>query len=179
MDATGKYICEAEVEKCPSSNTTQLILMCWWTNMVQDTFRMYEMFCGPRTKPWDTKGNSYATAPKKSYMSVLYRCKSCNKCTWQQVWNDESSLQMQSSTCTRPLKKIERIQRTFPYNTAAFMTAVNEMADASVLRKLCLSLPLIILPSPYAPHITEELWSLLGCEGSILNAALSNWKKNI
>jgi leucyl-tRNA synthetase len=71
----------------------------------------------------------------------------------------------------KAIKKIEDDTERFSFNTAVstFMIAVNELGDLKCHKREILQ-PLLILLTPYAPHITEELWSLLGAEGSVLNA---------
>ncbi|MFZ1528898.1 MAG: class I tRNA ligase family protein, partial [Ferruginibacter sp.] len=72
----------------------------------------------------------------------------------------------------KTIKKIDSDTEQFSYNTAvsAFMVCLNELADAKCHKKEVLEKLLIIL-SPYAPHITEELWNALGNTGSVLDAA--------
>ena len=49
------------------------------------------------------------------------------------------------------------------------MICVNELADLKCNKKAILEQVLILL-TPYAPHISEELWHLIGNEGSVLDA---------
>lgn len=139
-----------------------------------DTFRMYEMFLGPveQSKPWDTKGIEGVHRFLKKLWRLFYTdVNLATNAPGKQVWNEEKPNEAEYKILHKTIKKIEQDTENFSYNTAvaAFMIAVNELVDAKCFKKEILSQLLIIL-SPYAPHITEELWSLLGCDGSILNA---------
>jgi leucyl-tRNA synthetase len=71
----------------------------------------------------------------------------------------------------KAIKKITEDTERFSFNTAvsAFMVCVNELADLKSYKKEILE-PLLIILAPYAPHISEELWHLLGHKSSIINA---------
>jgi len=123
-----------------------------------DTFRMYEMFLGPveMSKPWDTKGIEGVHRFLKKLWRLFYdEIKG-------KIWNDEKATEAELKVLHKAIKKIEEDTERFSFNTAvsAFMIAVNELADIKCHKKEIL-LPLLILLQPYAPHITEELYSLL------------------
>jgi leucyl-tRNA synthetase len=164
----GKYICGAEVEKMSKSkfntvNPDDLVL-----KYGADTFRMYEMFLGPieQSKPWDTKGIEGV----HRFLRKLWRL--FNDDLKGKVWNDEKANDAEFKVLHRTIKKIESDTEQFSFNTAvsAFMVCVNELADLKCYKKEILEKVLILL-TPYAPHISEELWSQLGNSGSILDAA--------
>jgi leucyl-tRNA synthetase len=179
LDEDGKYICGAEVEKMSKSkyNTVNPDELCMQYGA--DTFRMYEMFLGPveQSKPWDTKGiegvhrflkklwRLFYTEPAPSPSPLVERGRGEVK------WTDEKPNDAEYKILHKTIKKIEQDTENFSYNTAvaAFMISVNELADAKCYKKEILSQILILL-TPYAPHIAEELWAALGCEGSILDA---------
>jgi leucyl-tRNA synthetase len=79
----------------------------------------------------------------------------------------------------KAIKKIEEDTERFSFNTAvsAFMVCVNELNDLKCHKKEILELLLSLL-APYAPHVSEELWNILGNEGSILDASFPSLKKN-
>lgn len=171
----GKYICGAEVEKMSKSKYNTVNPDVLVDKYGADTFRMYEMFLGPveQSKPWDTKGIEGVHRFLKKLWRLFYTdANPATNAPGKQVWNDEKPTDAEYKILHKTIKKIEQDTENFSYNTAvaAFMIAVNEMADAKCFKKEILSQLLIIL-SPYAPHVTEQLWSLLGCEGSILDAA--------
>ena len=174
LEEDGKYICGAEVEKMSKSKYNTVNPDVLVDKYGADTFRMYEMFLGPveQSKPWDTKGIEGVHRFLKKLWRLFYTdVNPATNAPGKQVWNDEKPNGAEYKILHKTIKKIEQDTENFSYNTAvaAFMIAVNELADAKCFKKEILSQLLIIL-SPYAPHITEELWNLLGCDGSILNA---------
>ena len=163
----GKYICGSEVEKMSKSkyntvNPDDLVL-----KYGADTFRMYEMFLGPieQSKPWDTKGIEGV----HRFLRKLWRM--FNDDLKGIIWNEEKATDIELKILHKTIKKIESDTENFSYNTAvsAFMVAVNELTDIKCFKKEILE-KLLILLAPYAPHISEELWSQLGKEGSVLDA---------
>ena len=132
-----------------------------------DTFRMYEMFLGPveASKPWDTKGIEGVHRFLRKLWRLFYDD------VKGKVWNDDAATDAELKILHRCIKKIEEDTERFSFNTAVstFMIAVNELADTKCNKKEVLK-KLLILLTPYAPHIAEELWSKLGNEGLILDA---------
>jgi len=174
LESTSKYICGAEVEKMSKSKYNTVNPDVLVDKYGADTFRMYEMFLGPveQSKPWDTKGIEGVHRFLKKLWRLFYTdANPATNAPGKQVWNDEKPTDAEFKILHKTIKKIEQDTENFSYNTAvaAFMIAVNELAEVKCFKKEILSQLLIIL-SPYAPHITEELWNLLGCDGSILNA---------
>ena len=133
-----------------------------------DTFRMYEMFLGPveMSKPWDTKGIEGVHRFLKKMWRLFYdELKG-------KVWTDEKASADELKVLHKTIKKIEEDTERFSFNTAvsAFMICVNELNDLKCHKKEILE-PLLVLLTPYAPHIAEELWALIGNSGSILDAS--------
>ena len=164
----GKYICGAEVEKMSKSkfntvNPDELV-----EKYGADTFRMYEMFLGPvdQSKPWDTKG-----------IEGVHRFV---KKLWRLFFDEQkgSVLTQQAPTAAelkvlhKTIKKIADDTERFSFNTAVstFMIAVNELSDLQCHSAAILE-PFLILLTPYAPHVSEELWGVLGHTDSILDAS--------
>jgi leucyl-tRNA synthetase len=133
-----------------------------------ETFRMYEMFLGPveASKPWDTKGIEGV----HRFLRKLWRL--FNDDIKGKVWNDEKATDAELKVLHRTIKKIEEDTERFSFNksVSTFMICVNELADMKCNKKEVLE-KLLILLTPYAPHIAEELWSQLGNEGSVLDAS--------
>jgi len=132
-----------------------------------DTFRMYEMFLGPveQSKPWDTKGiEGVHRFLRKLWRLFFDDLKG-------KVWNNDKPTDAELKVLHRTIKKIEEDTERFSFNTAVstFMICVNELADIKCHKKEILEKVLILL-TPYAPHIAEELWNQLGNEGTILDA---------
>ncbi len=163
-----KYICGSEVEKMSKSKFNTVNPDDLVEKFGADTFRMYEMFLGPvdQSKPWDTKGiEGVHRFLKKLWRLFFDEMKG-------KVWNEEASTDAERKILHRTIRKIEEDTERFSFNTAvsAFMICVNELADLKCSKRDILQ-PLIILLTPYAPHICEALWVVLGNEGSILNAS--------
>jgi leucyl-tRNA synthetase len=185
LEDDGKYICGAEVEKMSKSkyNTVNPDELC--EKYGADTFRMYEMFLGPVeiSKPWDTKGIEGV----HRFLKKLWR-----------LFFDETKGAIWTTTAPSPLegaggevptdaelkilhktiKKIEEDTERFSFNTgvSTFMIAVNELTDLKCHKKEILE-QLLILLTPYAPHISEELWAALGNSGSILDAPFPKFEE--
>jgi len=165
---SNQFICSREVEKMSKSkfntvNPDELI-----TKYGADTFRMYEMFLGPveMSKPWDTKGiEGVHRFLKKLWRLFFDEIKG-------KVWTDEKATAADLKVLHKTIKKIEDDTERFSFNTgvSTFMIAVNELTDLKCHKKEILE-PLLILLTPYAPHIAEELWGQLGNNTSILDAA--------
>src|SRR5437868_3069774 len=132
-----------------------------------DTFRMYERFPGPveASKPWDTKGIEGVHRFLRKLWRLFYDDAS------GKVWNEEKPAAAELKILHRTIKKIEEDTERFSFNTAvsAFMVCVNELNDLKCHKKEILE-PLVILLTPYAPHISEELWALMQNDGSVLDA---------
>lgn len=170
----GKYICGSVVEKMSKRyyNTVDPVDLC--NGYGADTFRMYEMFLGPveQSKPWDTKGiEGVHRFLKKLWRLFFTDINPATNAGGEPKWVDEKPSDAEYKILHKTIKKIEQDTENFSYNTAvaAFMISVNELADAKCYKKEILSAVLILL-TPYAPHIAEELWHALGNEGSVLDA---------
>ncbi len=163
-----KYICGVETEKMSKSkyNTVNPNDLC--DKYGADTFRMYEMFLGPveASKPWDTKGIEGV----HRFLRKLWRL--FNDEVKGKVWNEEKATDDELKILHRTIKKIEEDTERFSFNTAVstFMICVNELADLKCNKKEILE-QLLILLTPYAPHIAEELWQQLGNESPVLDAS--------
>jgi len=134
-----------------------------------DTLRMYEMFLGPleQSKPWDTKGINGV----HNFLRKLWRLfhDADNNLSLDQGQPSKDALK----TLHKTIKKIGDDLERFSFNTGVsnFMICVNELTDQKCNNKNILE-QLTILISPYAPHIAEELWVLLGNQpGSISSAS--------
>jgi leucyl-tRNA synthetase len=80
----------------------------------------------------------------------------------------------------KTIKKIQEDTERFSFNTAvsSFMVCVNELSDLKCHKRAVLE-PLLVILAPYAPHISEELWHLLGNETYVLNAAFPEWDQKM
>ncbi len=139
-----------------------------------DTFRMYEMFLGPveQSKPWDTKGIEGV----HRFLRKLWRLFFDE--TKGKIWTTEKASDAEWKVLHKAIKKLDEDTDRFSFNTAvsALMITVNELGDLKSHKKEILEKLLIIL-TPYAPHICEELWMELGNEFSILDAAYPKYEE--
>ncbi|MFI3315440.1 MAG: leucine--tRNA ligase, partial [Rikenellaceae bacterium] len=165
----GNYICGWAVEKMSKSmfnvvNPDNIV-----DNYGADTLRMYEMFLGPleQSKPWDTNGIDGVHKFLRKF--------------WRQFFNKQGEIAISEEPATkeelkivhRTIKKVCEDIENFSFNTAvsAFMICLNDLSSLTCSKREVLE-PLTILLSPFAPHITEELWSKLGNGESICSAQL-------
>lgn len=138
-----------------------------------DTFRMYEMFLGPveMSKPWDTKGIEGVHRFLKKLWRLFY-----NEETF--VVTNEVPTAAELKVLHKTIKKVEEDTERFSFNTSvsAFMVCVNELTDLGCHKRAILE-PLLVLLTPFAPHISEELWHRLGNESSVLDASFPQWEE--
>ena len=167
----GNYIVGREVEKMSKR----------WFNVVNpdniceqygaDSLRLYEMFLGPleQYKPWNTAGITGV----HSFLKKLWRLYHQGENGTFHVTSSPPSegLGEALKTLHKTIKKVEEDIENFSFNTSVstFMIAVNELTSQKCTSKEILE-PLLILVSPYAPHIAEELWRQLGHNESISTA---------
>ena len=167
-DGNSVYVCGSEVEKMSKSkynvqNPDNLV-----EKYGADTLRLYEMFLGPleQSKPWDVQGieGTYRFVRK----------------FWRLFHNENNEFCVSDEPATAPelkslhtlIKKEEDGIESISFNTvvSAFMICINELNDLKCNKREVLE-PLTILLSPFAPHIAEELWHLLGHDTSVVNAS--------
>ncbi|MFY0253494.1 leucine--tRNA ligase [Chitinophaga sp. 30R24] len=163
----GKYICGVQLEKMSKRlfntvNPNDLV-----DKYGADTFRMYEMFLGPieQSKPWDTKGIEGV----HRFLKKLWRLFADEQKGW--LVKTEKPTPEELKILHKTIQKIDNDTSSFSYNTAVsqFMICVNELATLRC-HKCDILEPLLILLTPYAPHLSEELWHALGNTSSILDA---------
>ena len=159
----GKYICGVEVEKMSKSKYNVVSPDDIGEKFGADTLRLYEMFLGPleQSKPWNTNGiNGVAGFLKKLWRLFIQNEKF--------TVSEDAPTKAELKTLHKMIKKITEDIERFSFNTSVsnFMICVNELGDLKCNKRAILE-PLLICLSPYAPHITEELWSLLGHKESI------------
>ena len=160
----GKYICGFETEKMSKR----------WYNVVNpddicheygaDTLRLYEMFLGPleQYKPWNTNGISGVHNFLRKFWRLFHGVEN------EFVVTDEKPTKEEYKILHKTIKKAEEDIENFSFNTSVstFMVCVNELSTLKCNKREILE-ELVVLVSPYAPHIAEELWSKLGHEGGV------------
>ncbi len=164
----GKLICGNEVGKMSKR----------WHNVVNpddvcndygaDTLRLYEMFLGPLqdAKPWSTQGIEGVLRFLRKFWRLFH-----NNVEENFSLSDEAPSPSELKILHKTIKKATEDIENFSFNTSvsAFMVCVNELQDLKCNKRSILE-PLTIILSPYAPHITEELWQLCGHTNSISKA---------
>jgi leucyl-tRNA synthetase len=169
----GKYICGSEVDKMSKR----------WYNVVNpddicnkygaDTLRLYEMFLGPleQAKPWNTNGITGVF----NFLKKLWRL--AHNRDGNFVLSDEKATNDELKTLHKTIGKITSDIEQFSFNTcvSAFMICVNELQDLKCNKREIIE-PLVVLLSPFAPHISEELWKKMGHNQSISTAAWPEFK---
>ena len=163
----GKYICGWAVEKMSKSmynvvNPDDIIV-----NYGADTLRMYEMFLGPLelSKPWDTNGIDGV----HKFLRRLWRL--YHDSNNEPNVSNEAASKAELKAVHKTIKKISEDIEKFSFNTgvSAFMICVNELTELKCNKREVLE-PLAIILAPYAPHIAEELWHLLGYSSTVCDA---------
>ena len=167
----GEYICGYAVEKMSKSmfNVVNPDMIC--DTYGADTLRLYEMFLGPveQSKPWDTKGIDGVNRFLKRVWRLFYDRDGF-------IVTDEKASPEELKTLHKLIGKEKADIEAFSFNTtvSAFMIAVNELYEQKCNKREILE-PLIILLSPFAPHICEELWEALGHKESISFASFPEY----
>lgn len=162
----GQYVCGWAIEKMSKSMHNVVNPDTIIERYGADTLRFYEMFLGPleQSKPWDTNG-----------IDGVHRFL---KKLWNLYWSgdnvkvtDEAASKDELKSLHKLIKKVTADIENFSFNTSvsAFMICVNELTSLATSKREILK-PLLILLSPYAPHIAEELWHAIGEEGSVVTA---------
>ncbi len=162
----GKYVCGWAVEKMSKSMYNVVNPDYIVDNYGADTLRMYEMFLGPleQSKPWDTNGIDGVHKFLRRFWRLFFDRDG------RLLLSDEPATDKELRTLHKTIKKVTDDIENFSFNTsvAAFMICLNELGDCS---KRAVLEPLVVLLAPFAPHIAEELWEVLGHSGSVCDAA--------
>ena len=159
----GNYIVGREVEKMSKSkyNVVNPDQIC--EEYGADSLRLFEMFLGPleQAKPWNTAGISGV----HSFLKKLWKLYFKNE---EFLVSDEMASKESMKTLHKTIKKVSEDIENFSFNTSVstFMIAVNELSAQKCTSREVLE-PLLVLISPYAPHICEQLWKSLGHNESI------------
>ena len=165
-----KYVCGWAIEKMSKSMFNVVNPDMIVERYGADTLRLYEMFLGPleQSKPWDTNGIDGCHRFLKKFWGLFFD----NRDSDQLAINDEPATKEQLKSVHKLIKKITADIENFSFNTAvsAFMICVNELSQLKCHNKELLE-QVVILLNPFAPHISEELWSLLGHTNSVCDAA--------
>ena len=166
----GKYICGSEIEKMSKSKYNVQTPDELVVKYGADTLRCYEMFLGPleQAKPWDVQGISGVNNFLKKLWRLFHQGEVLTISEGEPTKENLKSVH-------QGIKKVTEDITRYSFNTvvSTLMIAVNELGSQKCNNKVILS-DLVVLVSPFAPHIAEELWSLLGNTSSV---TVASWPK--
>jgi leucyl-tRNA synthetase len=169
LEDDGSYICGMEVEKMSKSKFNVQTPDELVEKFGADTLRMYEMFLGPieQAKPWDTKGINGVHNFLRKFWRLFHQGPENAF-----LISDEEASKDALKTLHKTIQKVTADLERFSFNTGVsnFMIATNELGEQKCNNRQVLT-ELVILLSPYAPHICEELWVKLGHEAGSLSYA--------
>ncbi|MFN8343644.1 MAG: class I tRNA ligase family protein [Spirosomataceae bacterium] len=164
-----KFLTYSEVEKMSKSKLNVINPDDIVDKYGADTLRMYEMFLGPLTdaKPWNTNGISGTSNFLRKFWRLFFEDQ-----TGKSKLVDAEPTADEWKVLHRTIKRVEEDIERYSFNTvvSTFMIGVNELSDLKCHKKAILK-EMVILLSPYAPHITEELWVALGNEAGTVSTA--------
>jgi leucyl-tRNA synthetase len=172
----GKYICGWAVEKMSKSMFNVVNPDMVVEKYGADTLRLYEMFLGPveQSKPWDTNGIDGCHRFLKKFWNLV-----SSVCCDDIATTETAAKPEELKSVHKLIKKVSQDIEQFSYNTAisAFMICTNELTALKCKNRELMK-TLTILIAPFAPHISEELWSMLGGEGSVCDAQWPEWNED-
>jgi leucyl-tRNA synthetase len=164
----GKYICGVEVEKMSKSKYNVVNPDVLVDKVGADTLRLYEMFLGPleQAKPWNTNGIDGSFRFIKKVWRLFYDDQDVLKI------KDEAPTPAELKVLHTAIKKVEEDLERYSFNTvvSTLMICVNDLGALKCSKKAILQ-ELVVLMSPYTPHIAEELWTILGNEAGTISYA--------
>ena len=170
----GEYICGSEVEKMSKSKYNVVNPDDMIAQYGADTLRMYEMFLGPleQSKPWNTNGIDGVF----KFLRKLWRLFYDDQGNF--IVTDEPATEAELKVLHKTIKKVQEDIENLSFNTSVstFMICVNELTSLRCHKRTILT-DLTITLSPFAPHITEELWHQLGHDSSIVKASFPTYEE--
>ena len=169
----GKYICGWAIEKMSKSMFNVVNPDTIIEEYGADTLRLYEMFLGPLefSKPWDTQGIDGVYKFLRKFWRLFQVGENFSV-------SDETPSKEELKVLHKTIKKVEYDIENFSFNTSipAFMICTNELTALKCNKRAVLE-PLVIALAPFAPHMAEELWSLLGHSQSITKESFPKWEE--
>ncbi|QDK80420.1 leucine--tRNA ligase [Spirosoma sp. KCTC 42546] len=168
----GRYIVGNEVEKMSKSKFNVVNPDTIVEKYGADVLRLYEMFLGPleQAKPWSTNGIDGVYRFIRKFWRLFYKDNADGSSNW--IVTDEPATPAELKVLHKTIQKAGNDIEAFSFNTSVsqFMICVNELATLNCHKRAILQ-DLVLILSPYAPHITEELWAALGNEPGTISQA--------
>lgn len=169
----GNYVVGAEVEKMSKSKWNVVNPDDMIERYGADCFRLYEMFLGPieLSKPWNTSGITGTAGFLRKFWRLFHKGETF-------AVSADSPGKKELKSLHKLIKRVQDDVERLSFNTSvsAFMICVNELTDLKCNQRDVLE-PLVVLLAPFAPHLAEELWQLLGHEESVTLAAFPELKE--
>lgn len=169
----GKYNCGWAIEKMSKSMFNVVNPDTIIEEYGADTLRLYEMFLGPleASKPWDTQGIDGVYKFLRKFWRLFHHGE-------EFCISEEVPAKEELKVLHKTIRKIEYDIENFSFNTSvpAFMICVNELTALKCNKRAILQ-PLVITIAPYAPHMAEELWHLLGHSDSVTTTDFPQWEE--
>jgi leucyl-tRNA synthetase len=174
LEDDGNYHCGWAVEKMSKSKYNVVNPDVIIEEYGADTLRLYEMFLGPieQSKPWDTNG-----------IEGVFRF--LNK-FWRMFFDKDGKINLSEDEASKEelkvihtlIKKVSEDIERYSFNTSvsAFMVCANDLSKLKSNKRSVLEQFIIVL-SPFAPHISDELWTLIGNEGSVVDAQFPEYNE--
>jgi leucyl-tRNA synthetase len=169
----GRYVCGWAIEKMSKSMFNVVNPDDVVEKFGADTLRLYEMFLGPveQSKPWDTNGIDGVSRFLRKFWNLFFQGDTF-------VVSDEQPTAEELKSIHKLIKKIGQDIENFSFNTsvAAFMICTNELTALKCNKRAVLS-DFVIVLSPFAPHIAEELWYRLGNDTTVCDAKFPEYNE--
>ncbi|MDR1372713.1 MAG: class I tRNA ligase family protein [Dysgonamonadaceae bacterium] len=170
----GKYVCGWAVEKMSKSMFNVVNPDDVVEKFGADTLRLYEMFLGPieQSKPWDTNGIDGVSRFLRKFWNLFF--------DGDNFWvSNEQPTADELKSIHKLIKKVGQDIENFSFNTsvAAFMICANELAAMKCSKRAVLQ-DFVVVLSPFAPHIAEDLWHRLGNEGTVCDACFPDFNED-
>ncbi len=168
----GQYVCGSAIEKMSKSKYNVVNPDDIIDSYGADTLRMYEMFLGPleQSKPWNTNGIDGVYKFIRRFWNLFHDN------TGNLKLSDAQPSREELKVLHKTLKKVEQDIENYSFNTSVseLMICTNELTSLKCNKRAILE-PLVIALSPFAPHVSEELWEKLGHNNTVLNATFPKY----
>ncbi|PAY20909.1 leucine--tRNA ligase [Rhodopirellula sp. SM50] len=145
-----------------------------------DSLRLYEMFMGPleATKPWSMAG----VGGVRNFLDRVWRMivdDQEDDYVLQSALTEEPCDEEQNRMLHATIKKVTEDTDAMSFNTAiARMMEFTNFFTRAEKRPISAMKSFLILLSPYAPHLCEELWKILGQDGVIAQQSWPKWDES-
>ncbi|HSW64060.1 MAG TPA: leucine--tRNA ligase [Dissulfurispiraceae bacterium] len=186
----GKPVARGRVEKMSKSKKNVIDPDALIQRFGADTMRLFSLFAAPpeRDLEWSDKGVEGASRFIHKLWTAVHRnieaVRAARDCAVDPATLQNASAAALLRKTHQTIRKVtDDIEKDYHFNTAiaALMELVNEMtgfapqhgADRAVLN--CAIRNTLLMISPFAPHVAEELWAEIGEQGSVFEQSWPGW----